>query len=309
MSDLIASLDGGGTKTQIAWADASGHGGGHRIDAGCNPQDRSDWLDPIRAALATLPRPPAHIIFGIPGYGEIPALDADITRSLTALCPACTVLNDVALAYQGAFPDGGGVLILSGTGSMAMAQGPLGLQRTGGWGDAFGDEGSAYAIGRTALSRASQMIDGRLPDTGFADRLMQRLGCKPEDGPFALMTWVNAQTHPRAAIASVAAHVDALAERGETDAMDLLDAAAADLHQLSTTATRLAGLKDAAPWVAAGSVFRSIRLTAALSSRIGQSPQPAAHSALSGGLIRAARALGWPADAAWCAAISQKDTA
>ena len=299
MPDIVASLDGGGSKTEIAWADATGRSFRHRLDTGCNPQDRRDWLMPIRAALAALPGPPLHITLGIPGYGEIPALDAEVTARITELCPQSTLMNDVALAYHGAFPDGGGVLVLAGTGSMAMAQGPQGLHRTGGWGDAFGDEGSAYAIGRAALSTASQMIDTRQTDSGFAVELMARMGCTRDQGPFALMTWAMAQPHPRAAIAALARHVDAMAAAGQPTARAILTEAAADLHRHATAAARLAGLAPPLIWSTAGSVFRSQILTAALTGLIGNLSIPPAHSALTGGLITAARATGWSAPPDW----------
>jgi glucosamine kinase len=297
MSDIVASLDGGGTKTAIVWADQAGNCGQARIEAGCNPQDSGDWLTPVGAALAALPRAPIQITFGIPGFGEIPRLDSDVTRALSQICPRSTVLNDVALAYQGAFPDGGGVLILAGTGSMAMAKGAFGLHRTGGWGDAFGDEGSAYAIGRAALGLCSQMIDGRMPDTGFASNLQSRLGCQPQDGTFALMTW--SQSRPRAAVAAIAEHVDDMANSGQPTALAILNSAAVDLHLHAVSVARLAGLPAHWPWTTAGSVFKSRALAAALTHLVGTKPQNAAHSALVGGLMLAARDAGWPTTPNW----------
>ena len=125
MPELIAALDGGGTKTELVWADAMGNLGRMRITVGCSPQDSPDWLTPLRQVLAALPNAPTRIVFGIPSFGEVPALDRSVTAEIARLCPtAATILNDVALAYQGAFPDRGGVLVLAGTGSMAIAEGP-----------------------------------------------------------------------------------------------------------------------------------------------------------------------------------------
>lgn len=296
MDEIIACLDGGGSKTALRWMDARGQSGQVRIERGCNPQDSSDWSDPIRAALAALPEAPARVTFGIPGFGEIPGLDPGVEAELGALMPGCLVLNDVALAYYGAFPDGGGTLVLSGTGSMAMARGKRGLVRVGGWGDLFGDEGSAFAIGRAALARASQAADGRRDGAGFATALSARLGVRPEDGPFGLMAWAHAhaQTSPRAAVAGVARHVDALAESGDAEARAILIAAARDLYRQARSAARLAGLPRPLVWCGAGSVLGSRTLSAALTGLAGAPPVAPAHSALAGGLILAARAAGWP---------------
>ncbi|WP_342028456.1 BadF/BadG/BcrA/BcrD ATPase family protein, partial [Rhizobium ecuadorense] len=59
------------------------------------------------------------------------------------------VLNDVDAAHLGAFAAKPGILILSGTGSMAWARNSKGQSaRTGGWGDLIGDEGSSHWIGQ-----------------------------------------------------------------------------------------------------------------------------------------------------------------
>ncbi len=304
MTDLVASLEGGGTKTDLVWADAAGHLGHVRVARGCNPQDDPHWLVQVRAALNALPVAPRHIVLGIPGYAEVPDLDRRVRRDLATLCPGPhTILNDVALACQSAFPEGGGVLVLAGTGSMAMAVGPQGLHRTGGWGDAYGDEGSAHWIGRQALSLASQMLDGRLPGTGFERALCARLGLPAQDGGFALMGWVQAEANPRPIVASAAAHVDALADEHNPDAQRILTRAALHLHRHAAAAATHAGLGADWPWSLAGSVFRSRLVTQRMTALVGRPAQDPAHSALTGGLIMAARAAHWPISTDWLARL------
>ena len=72
-------------------------------------------------------------------------------------------MNDVEAAFVGAFAGRPGVLLLAGTGSMAWGSDGTRQVRTGGWGEGFGDEGSAYWIGRRALGLASQALDGGTP--------------------------------------------------------------------------------------------------------------------------------------------------
>lgn len=305
MPDLIAVLDGGGSKTELVWADPIGNLGRIRLAAGCSPHDSPDWLTPLRRALACLPVAPTQIVFGIPGFGEVPALDRTVTTEIGRLFPdAATIVNDVALAYQGAFPDGGGVLVLAGTGSMAIADGPKGLHRTGGWGDAYGDEGSAHWIGREAMSVVSQMLDGRMPSTGFDLGLCDRLGVNARDGGFALMAWVQSNPNHRPRVASVAAHVDALAVCQEPTAEGILRAAAAHLDRHASAAATLAGLGTTWPWTSAGSVFRSRFLCQTLSALIGRPADPPTHSTLIGGLILASRSALWPISPDWTADIS-----
>lgn len=306
MADLVAALDGGGTKTDLVWADAAGNLGHVHIAKGCNPQDNRRWLEQVRAALGAMPAPPRHVVLGIPGYAEVPKLDRAVLRAIARLCPGtATVMNDVALACQSAFPAGGGVLVLAGTGSMAMAVGPAGLHRTGGWGDAYGDEGSAHWIGRQALSLASQMLDGRLPGTGFDHALCARLGVPAEDGGFGLMAWMQADPNYRPTIARVAAHVDAMAMQQDPDARRILSQAAQHLYRHATAAAALAGLGAGWPWSSAGSVFRSQHVSEGLTALVGRPAQKPQHGPLVGGLILAARAANWPVGADWVAKLKQ----
>lgn len=306
MGDLVAALDGGGTKTDLVWADAVGNLGHVHIERGCNPQDNRRWLDQVRAALDAMPAPARHIVLGIPGYAEVPALDRAVLRAVARLCPGtATVMNDVALACQAAFPTGGGVLVLAGTGSMAMAVGPKGLHRTGGWGDAYGDEGSAHWIGRQALSLASQMLDGRLPGTGFDRALCARLGVPAQDGGFGLMAWVQADPNHRPTVAGVAAHVDALAEDQSPEAHHILTRAAQQLTRHAAAAAALAGLEKDWPWSNAGSVFSSRTVADGVTALLGRPARQPQYSALIGGLILAARAANWPVGPDWVAKLGQ----
>ncbi len=305
MADLVAALDGGGTKTQGAWADPSGRVTLGAALAGCNPQDGADWAENLQMALLALPAATVHATLGIPGFGEVPNDDERVLQLVADGFPGTAqVLNDVALAYRGAFPNGGGVLILAGTGSMAMASGPKGLHRTGGWGDAYGDEGSAYWIGRAGLALASKQADGRLPDTGFAAALSARLGLGAKPDPYALLGWVMAQRHQRPAIAQVARQIDQMAQAGDAVAIALLQAAAAELHQHMQAVARLAGLPDTAPWACAGSVFNSLTVRTTLTDLRHQPPVPPQLDALGGGLWLAATAAGWVVDPTWANRIA-----
>lgn len=302
----VAALDGGGTKTQGAWATRDGAVGLTPRQKGCNPQDDADWAMVLTAALRDFPQGTAAAVLGLPGWGEVPAHDRDLTSVAQAALPAVDLrlLNDVDLACHGALGAGQGVLVLAGTGSMAMAQGPRGRHRTGGWGNVFGDEGSAFWIGREALARASQMRDGRLPDDGFASGLEARMGLGPQDGVFALSVWVTGQTHLRPAIAALAREVDAMAAAGDPAALAVMEAAAEPLAHLARTAARLAGLTFPTQWCVAGSVFNSPRVTDALARALGSAPVPARYDALGGGLLMAADLAGWEVTPDWAARVA-----
>jgi len=73
-------------------------------------------------------------------------------RRLRPLARRVRVIADVEAAYLGALGEGSGILLLSGTGSMALGRDEHGRwARAGGWGPLLGDEGSAFWIGREWL--------------------------------------------------------------------------------------------------------------------------------------------------------------
>lgn len=309
MGIWVAAMDGGGTKTAAALADRDGAVLARPFAPGCNPQDGPGWDPTLRAVLDDLAAAPgglAAATLGLPGLSEVPAHDAAVL-ALVASRLACPwePHNDVALAHLGAFAGGEGVLVLSGTGSMAIARGPVGTLRVGGWGDVLGDEGSAAWIGQRALALAARALDGRAPEAApFAAALLGRLG--PEvTGAFAPLAWLMAQPGtPRAAAAAAARVVDALAqEEGWPEALALLHEAAAELALAARTAATRAGLKPGHSWVASGGAFRSALLRGAVAAALGRSPDPPRLSPLAGGLRRAAERAGWAPDEPWSARV------
>jgi glucosamine kinase len=300
----VMGVDGGGSKTLIALADASGTvtrlvGGG-----GINPIDNPLWLDDFGALFKSFGCDPAVVARGVaamPAYGEIDDLPKAQDKGLDALFGSVPhrVVNDVDAAHFGAFAGGAGILMLSGTGSMVWARDESGTpSRVGGWGGAFGDEGSAYWIGLRAVTLTSRALDGRIDALVLVEAVFGFLGLdrsRPQDG---LMGWHAGLRHPRAEIAALAVVVDHLAAEGDPTALAILDEAAGHLAAHVFAISRRWG--TAAPvWSYAGGTFASRILLDALSQKIGTPPRRPVLPPIGGALLRAAKDLDWPVDQAW----------
>ena len=308
--EWIGAVDGGGTKTASALLSSEGELITLPIAGGCNPQDNRSWemeLEQVMVHLLSSQPGLRAVTMGMPGFGEVRELDRAVSALVTAgMSRIGFIRNDVEMAFHGAFPDGNGLLMLAGTGSMAIAGSPSGITRVGGWGDTFGDEGSGYWIGRQALGLASRELDGRLPATGFAESLCAALDLSLERDPLVLMGWAARQSHARSAIASLARIVDAFAADGDTRALDLLRDAARYLAEHYAAGVAKGGLASSSPWATAGSVFLSSIVVDAVSERIGHPPVNATLPPIGGGLLLAARQAGWAADAAFIENLSRQ---
>nr|WP_298795713.1 BadF/BadG/BcrA/BcrD ATPase family protein [uncultured Acetobacter sp.] len=299
----ILAVDGGGTKTLAVRVGPDASIQALKTTKGCNPFDQPDW----QHILATLVTPLASGLqaaaFGVAGYGENRKTGQLLRTHLHELCPhtPLSLTNDVDMACTGAFAGEAGVLLLSGTGSMAWGTDGKGqTARVGGWGPVFGDEGSAYWIGRKALQRVCQAMDGRAPEAKpFARKICAAMNW-PDENPAALdalLGWYSQQERPRPAVAHCARLIDQMADDGCPEACALITQATHHLANLVQTA-RTRFPEQSLPWSYAGSVFKSRLLLSTLTETCG-APQPPRLPPVGGGLVQAAKLAGWQIDAAW----------
>lgn len=299
--DHVLGIDSGGTKTIAVVADRSGRIIASASGEGLDPTAGHQWQGRLAALIAPL-GPVVAATLGLPFHGEI----ADITAQQKAVAktligPQAQVVNDVAVAFEGVLAGQDGVLILAGTGSMAWARGPRGTVRVGGWGGAFGDEGSAYWIGREALGQVSQHLDGRADCSAFANGILAGLGIAGND----LVGWAYRQTEPRVSFAAIATLVSTLAAQGNVEARLLLDRAAACLAALGQAAAVASGAQLPSRWSYAGGVFADAGLHAAVVRQMQSDPVPPCLPPIGGAVLMAAKAAAWPADEVFFAALKE----
>ena len=304
----VLGLDGGGTKTMIAVADPAGAVLDLRQVGSLDPIAHADWPGAMTLALSSV-GPVDYAVLGLPYHTEIPQLSAQ-QRAVAAdiFGAAGQVVNDVAVAFAGAMAGTDGVLVLAGTGSMAWGRGPAGTVRCGGWGDAIGDEGSAHWIGREALGRLSQHLDGRRSASDFAAAILAGLGLS-RDG---LIGWIYGDGGQRARIASVAQVVARLAAGGQpegrAEAQAILRRAAGHLVVLARVTAQRCGAPGLPRWSYAGGVFNSAFLLKAVAQGIGSEPIAPCLPPVGGALLLAAQNAGWVVDAAFLARLKRELT-
>jgi glucosamine kinase len=303
MAEILA-IDGGGTKTILATANQDGEICTWQDGLGINPVDNIGWQKNLAALFKAAGNELASVelaVFALPAFGEVESVSALQKRAVAPLINCRHVfLNDVEAAHTGAFAGGPGVLVLAGTGSMAWACDEHGhCLRIGGWGDAFGDEGSGFWIGREAVACVSRAIDGRLAAPALVDSVFSFLDLDRDVPQESLLQWHIGLSHQRSEIAEIATVVDALAGAGDSTASDILDEAVRHLALHVQAAWRRLDAISPGFWSYAGGVFASPRMLNRLAAKLGRAPLSPRLPPIGGALLRAARDLDWPVDEVW----------
>lgn len=254
---VYLGVDGGGTKTAFCVINSEGRIVGHYRSASVYPSVVLGNTDDVGAILikgvaracAQAKVRPAEIAFaflGLPGYGEfarmLSTLDGLPKLALGHDRYLCD--NDMVCGWAGAFAGADGINLVSGTGSIAYGRHQGRNIRAGGWGQVFGDEGSAYWIGVEGLRMTSQILDGRKPRGLLVDRMTARLEIRR---PFDLIELVESSWKgDRARIADLAPTVTEAAADGDPCALDIVHRAALALVQLVDTVARRLNLAHGA---------------------------------------------------------------
>jgi N-acetylglucosamine kinase-like BadF-type ATPase len=236
-------VDGGGTKTEFVCIDAAGAvtaravtGTTYHLEVGEAEAVRriAEGVSAICTQIGAAPTQLDHVFLGLPAYGEDsavdPRLDAAVRDLLGHARYRCD--NDMVCGWAGSLACADGINVVAGTGSIAYGERGGRGARAGGWGELFGDEGSAFWIARAGLAAFSRMSDGRAPVGPLHALLREALAL---DHDLALCERVmGARGMARGEIAALATLVSRAADAGDAAARAILAEAGAELVLLAT---------------------------------------------------------------------------
>ncbi len=260
MSDLVVGMDAGGTKTRAFAVTRAGEIVGRGAGGGANLLSSPDPQGSIAAALSEAlgGRVPAAIVLSSAG-GEREADRAKGRAILAALvgpAVAVEVTHDAKAALYAGNPAGCGVVLISGTGSIAYGRNDQGTEaRCGGWGYLVGDEGSAVWIGQEGLRAASYDHDGRGSPTRITRNLFEDLGTSDFNG---VLPMLYGKPHPAPAILAATRAVARAYADGDAIAVNIVQRGARLLAGMAATVGRELGL-EGGPVYLAGGAFENVR--------------------------------------------------
>lgn len=98
------------------------------------------------------------------------------------------ITSDAAIALHGALNGASGIVLIIGTGTIAIAKTPTGeIVRCGGWGIEIDDEGSGAWLGKECLSAVARALDGRGPHTSMVQKMEELFPLFHADEPRSLV--------------------------------------------------------------------------------------------------------------------------
>src|SRR5690606_28505354 len=195
----VLSADLGGTSVRVVlYVDRDERG---RAEAPGGPMRTGQGTE-IAARLASLARPLLSregvvradaFVVGAAGAGrESERTELERALSEERIAWQVMVVTDAELARAAAFEGGPGVLLIAGTGSIAIGADAQGrVTRVGGLGWRLGDQGSAHWLGARALEAIGAMNDRIGPVTHLAERIPAAVGVA---GIAGLVRWSTTAT-------------------------------------------------------------------------------------------------------------------
>ena len=258
---LVVGIDAGGTKTRAFAVDRAGEVVGRGAGGGANLLSSSDPQGSIGAALneALGGRSAEAVVLSAAG-GDRKA-DRERGRELLArVAPAgaqLLVTHDAIAALYAGNPAGCGVVLISGTGSIAYGRNEEGEEdRAGGWGHLIGDEGSAVWCGLEALRAVAHAVDGRGAPTRLTQLLLQELGT----AEFAdVLAQLYGRPHPAPAILAATRALAVASSEGDAAANSILQRGAVALARAAAVVAKVLALPSG-PVYLSGGAFESLPL-------------------------------------------------
>lgn len=284
MSDspkYVLGIDGGATKSSCLVADLKGAVVGSFIGPASNPYTVKEFDQVLRTLIQDALRSTnvsqlrlVGACLGLAGAGmkedqqRIRRMVFEILHDLEKEGSIAEFVNDVedvhniivcgdmVTALLANVEEMEGVIVISGTGSIAYGQNANGeTARSGGWGKYLSEEGSGLYIGQRALKAVAQAHDGRGQTTPLVNAIIKEFGADSMDNFLLLARKKEIENRD---IASLARIVNDIAQAGDEVSQSILKDAGYELSRCVMAVTERLNLKSGFTLVIAGGVLTNI---------------------------------------------------
>ena len=235
-------VDGGGTKTEFVCIDGDDRivatavtGTTYHLQVGIEATVVliRQGVAAICSELDITTHGLAHTFLGLPAFGEDAVIDPLLERACGGILghDRYDCGNDMICGWAGSLGCEDGINIVAGTGSIGYGERQGRAARVGGWGEVFGDEGSAYWIALRGLNAFTRMSDGRAAIDPLHQGFRRALGLSADIDICAMIMGERAM--PRDDIAGLARIVSQAAEEGDNAALRILQQSGLELADMA----------------------------------------------------------------------------
>lgn len=267
---FVIGVDGGGTKTVVALADTKGRIIRKIRSVSSNPNKvgLDGAISCLGALLGSLVKGISQkkvkcVYLALAGslerdFKKRQQIKNALLSRFPKLKPLASVLiidGDQKAAFRSGTDEKDGVVLIAGTGSIAMGWRATREAIAGGWDYVMGDQGSAFWVGSEVLKATCRELDGRGSKTRFlTSMVLSRWKIKKDSDLLRRVYGENLVE----TVASLAAVADKAAGRGDRVARDILRRAGEELAlMVLTVVKKLRFQKQKFPLVLIGGMFNS----------------------------------------------------
>ena len=260
---LLIGVDGGATKTTALICDQKGHvlGSGKSGPSNLIVNGVQGAVGAIDEAIVTLLHDVeaaetqiASVVIGLAG-AEVEENRLQTANWLANRFPRASteVVHDTALVLAAGTPGGWGLVVISGTGSVAYGRDKAGREAYAGkWGRIIGDDGSAYAIGIEMLKAIARACDGISPKTMVEGLVYDHLSIS---GIEVINRLIQVGQIVDTDIAGLAPLAEKAALAGDPVACKVIEKAGADLAEAALAVAARLGFHSRIPCALGGSTI------------------------------------------------------
>ncbi|QDV15790.1 Glucosamine kinase GspK [Gimesia panareensis] len=247
---LVLGIDGGGSKTTAALAVVSDDREFHVVGRGAAGASNLNAVG-LEAAASELKRAVelafqsagtkvhqvAVLCMGMSGAGRPAEQNAWAEWAVqNQIADEVVVVTDAETVLAAGTPEGAGVTLIAGTGSLAFGKDAIGTEvRAGGWGYLLGDEGGGYQLAIAAIKAVLKAVDGRGPETTLQSRILHSLSLT---APEELIGYVYQDPGDRGEVARLSRLVFAAAAEDDAVACAILEQGVNELAELVVAVAR-----------------------------------------------------------------------
>lgn len=246
MAEYFIGIDGGGTKSKLVLVDEKLNIlyehigiGTNLLSVGINNAAKT-FFELIKNAVKSTNIAISQIkgiTIGTAGAGRNEQVKSLMNKLLIILqskkypVENLIITSDAEITLKGAFPNGKGIILIAGTGSILYGKDDDGkIFQIGGMGKLIGDEGSGYSIGKKGLSVISKIFDGREKSTLLFEVFKKKFDIKTQPEMIDIVYSKNFS------IAKFAETVIETASQGDEFSLSILDEEAEELLKHIVTA-------------------------------------------------------------------------